>query len=106
MPKEIIESATTDGWADTLICWGPDEVRRGSGMPDEGEPFVKLFVRPQRMAGGIYFRPDRPEDYGLNPGDSVGPVYINLTMDGVDQLINTLKRAKKKSLKAATTTAL
>lgn len=99
MPKEITESATSDGWADLMVHWGPDEVFRGpEGDPRNGEPLVQVFVRPQDYpggTGGIYFHPDNPTSFNLEEGEAIGPVYANLDLDSVEHLIYSLKRAKK-----------
>lgn len=95
MPARIIESATRDGFADALVRWGPDEKNHDPG-PWQGDPLVQLFIRAQGKAGGICFHPDRPEDFGLHPGEAVGPCYVNLDRDGLDELIAVLKRARRK----------
>lgn len=99
MPKERIRKAPVSGYADLLVQWGAEEIGRAE---DFGEPrTVRLFIIAAELgpSGGFMFHPDEPLPVaeGSEPmqrGSAVGPVDIRLDRDGINRLIQVLRRAR------------
>jgi hypothetical protein len=93
MPKERIHKRG-EGWADLLVIWDkhPDPIEK---------PFdqnVRLFIAAANEnpgpSGAFYFHPDNPAEMGLDEGNAVGPVDIELDRAQVNYLIQVLRRAR------------
>jgi hypothetical protein len=87
MPKERIENRTPGAIAEVMVCWGDE---------NPGDSSIELFVAPAR-AGGIYFYPDNPEEYGLKPGEGMGPIRIKLDRVQSNRLIRVMRAARDKT---------
>lgn len=101
MPSERFTSAEFD-FADLLVIWPQQNelADHGSDLPPE-KPYVNLApVAPSLHKGGIAFHPDKPEDFGLNAGEGVGPVGTKLDRAGVNRLITTLRQARDEAFGA------
>jgi hypothetical protein len=89
MPKERIHKRG-EGWADLLVIWDKNPV------PIEQK--VRLFIAAANEnpgpTGGFYFHPDNPAEMGLDDGNAVGPVDIELDRAQVNYLIQVLRRAR------------
>jgi hypothetical protein len=105
MPKKERFTSAKFDWADLLVLW-PQQDELTDHYIDgvhiaAAVPYVQLApTATEKHKGGISFRPDTPEDIGLKPGESVGPVGIRLDRAQVNQLITTLRQARDEAFGA------
>lgn len=107
MPQERFTSTDKYAWADLSVTWPQqdeltDHYIDGNHIAAD-KPHVSLTpVAPERHPGGIYFRPDNPEDIGLEPGShgGVGPVPIDFDRTGINRLITVLRQARDEAFGA------
>lgn len=89
MPKERIHKRG-QGWADLIVVWDKE--------PVPAEQKVRLAVAAANEnpgpGGNFYFHPEDPVSMGLNEGDAVGPVDIDLDRAQINHLIQVLRKAR------------
>ena len=89
MPKERVHKRG-QGWADLVVAWDKDPVPL--------EQKVRLCVAAANEipgpSGNFYFHPDDPAAMGLNEGEAIGPVDVDLDRAQVNYLIQVLRRAR------------
>lgn len=105
MPKKERFTSAKHDWADLLVLWPQqDELtdHHADGVHIAADtPYVQLApAATEKHKGSINFRPDSPEDVGLQPGESVGPVGIHLDRAQVNRLITTLRQARDEAFGA------
>jgi hypothetical protein len=89
MPKQRIHKRG-QGWADLVVAWDKS--------PAPIDQKVRLAVAAANEnpgpSGSFCFHPDDPIAMGLNEGDAVGPVNIDLDRAQINYLIQVLRRAR------------
>ena len=95
MPKERVRHSGNNSYADVMIRWE----KEGNRFTANGvkTPTVDLFIAPDDMpgrGGSFMFTPENPEAYGLNEGESVGPISIDLDRGQINRLIRVLRQAR------------
>lgn len=100
MPKERVRASGRNSYADVMVRWskeGSAEAAIRQNMQGAEGLLVDLFIIAQDTpngAGSFMFTPEHPESFGLKPGNSVGPISIDLDRTQINRLIRVLRNAR------------
>lgn len=98
MPKERIRKSGSEGFADLLVQWGPDEIGPTELYQEWDGPRVRLFIIAAELghAGSFMFHPtdDAAKDMHLSAGAAVGPIDIRWDRQQINRAIRVLRRAR------------
>jgi len=100
MPRERVRASGNNSHADVMVRWskqGSAEAAFRQTVRGAEGILVDLFIAPRDTpngAGFFSFTPDDPASIGLSPGESVGPITVDLDRAQINRLIRVLRDAR------------